>query len=129
MKRKQKAGKIIAWITGILAAMLLLSGPAAALGLGIFLNRHCDYKGVETRRQAMQGLYSAEEFGLTGRELTLETADGETLWAAEVAPEKPQAVLICLSGIMQPSVTYFYGQAKMLREDGVASLLLEVRSH
>ncbi len=97
--------------------------------LHMFINQHCTYKGIETKGYAMQGIYSAEEFKLSETVHYLDTSDEETIWVSEISSEKPKAVVIYLTGIMQPSVTYFYGHAKMMLKEGIASLLLEVRSH
>lgn len=109
--------------------IVLLLGLIPAAALHCFINQHCSYKGVETEKYALQGIYQASDYGLSEQIRMLDTADGETVWVSEIAPQTPKAVVIYLSGIMQPSVTYFYGHAKMMLEDGVASFLLEVRAH
>jgi uncharacterized protein len=49
--------------------------------------------------------------------------------AYEVYVENPKAVIIFLSGIHNPSVTAFFGHARMLLDEGYASILLEMRAH
>ncbi len=73
--------------------------------------------------------YSAEEYGVTATPLSLETEDGFSLAAWEVAAEAPKGVVVLVSGIHNPSVTAFFGYAKMLRENGYASVLVEMRAH
>ncbi|SKC82159.1 alpha/beta hydrolase [Maledivibacter halophilus] len=77
----------------------------------------------------LQDIYYAEDFGLKAKEMTLTTEDGLKVWASEVFTPNPKAVIIYLTGIRQPSVTYFYGHSQWLKEKGYASILLEVRGH
>lgn len=74
-------------------------------------------------------IYDAAEFGLEAKTVSLRTEDDLLLEAYEVRVDSPQGVVIFLSGIHNPSVTAFYGHAKMLLEDNYASLLLEMRAH
>ncbi|MTI56275.1 alpha/beta hydrolase [Geosporobacter ferrireducens] len=88
-----------------------------------------DYKGYATADYPLQDIYTASDFNLEANEITLLTEDGYELWVSEVLTEQPKAVIIYLSGIRQPSVTYFYGHAKWMRNNGYAPFLLEVRGH
>ncbi|MDU9377139.1 hypothetical protein McpSp1_17850 [Methanocorpusculaceae archaeon Sp1] len=83
----------------------------------------------ELSNSPMQQIFSPEEFGLSSSEQFLTTEDGYQVWISEVSPKNPKAVIIYLSGIHQPSVTQFYGHAKLMEENGYASILLEVRGH
>lgn len=109
---------------GFLAIFIL---PAAVLTA--FLYHHVDYLGQETVLTPLQGIHAGSMYGLEETVHTLKTEDGEELWCAEVSAEQPQGVVIYLSGITQPSVTYFYSHAAWLREEGFAAFLLEVRAH
>jgi len=73
--------------------------------------------------------YSAAESGITAQELSLTTEDGVRLISWMVEAEQPRGTVLFLSGIHNPSVTAFYGHAKMLSEQGFSSLLIEMRSH
>lgn len=73
--------------------------------------------------------YKAEEFGLSAKKISLTTSDKINLTAYEVYVDNPQAIIIFLSGIHKPSVTAFFGHAKMLKNEGYASILLELRAH
>lgn len=73
--------------------------------------------------------FAASDFGLAAKRLILTTQDGLRLVAYEVSVPKPRAVVIFLSGIHGPSVTAFFGHARMLADHGYASLLLEMRAH
>ncbi len=77
----------------------------------------------------LQDIYTPEEFGILANERMLITEDGYSIWTSEVSVPVPKAIVIYLTGIQQPSVTYFYPHAKWMQENGYASLLLEVRGH
>lgn len=73
--------------------------------------------------------FAPADFGLAAQRITLTTQDGLRLVAYEVNVPKPRAVVIFLSGIHGPSVTAFFGHARMLADHGYASILLEMRAH
>lgn len=74
--------------------------------------------------------WSSTEVGLPKADtLHLTAADGINLQAYMVSPEQPKAVVICLTGIQNPSVTNYWGHARMFYDAGYASILLEVRGH
>ena len=103
---------------------LVLVGLAALVAIpplvmGDMINMHVDFAKV----------YDASDFGLTATELTLRTADGYQISAFEVEVANPKAVVIFISGIHNPSVTAFFGHARMLAENGYASILYDLRSH
>lgn len=77
----------------------------------------------------MQDIYEASDFDLNESQMYLTTEDGLSIWTSEIYIEQPKAVVIYLTGIVQPSITYFYGHAKYMQENGFASFLLEVRGH
>jgi len=129
-ERKKITKKKLFLISGIvIGCFLLLITLVPSLILHIFINRHCDYRGEERPQYALQGIYRAEDYGLEEKLLTLNTSDGERLWVSELPVENPRGIIIYVSGIMQPSVTYFYGHALLMQEDHLASFLLELRAH
>ena len=73
--------------------------------------------------------HKATDFDLTSEELVLTTSDGYDIAAYEVLVENPKAVVIIISGIHNPSVTSFYGDAKLLKDNGYASILYDMRAH
>lgn len=73
--------------------------------------------------------WEASEYGLTSQHIFTTTTDGFKISSWEVAVDTPKAVIICLSGIQNPSVTGFYGHAKMFSDNGYASILTDVRGH
>lgn len=74
-------------------------------------------------------MYSSDDFGVDSEKLKLETSDGLDVVAYEVSLDNPRAIVIFTSGIHNPSVTAFFGHAKMLKENNYGSILLEMRAH
>ncbi len=70
-----------------------------------------------------------EEYDINAISLRLKTEDALSIAAWEVEVDKPKGIIILLSGIQNPSVTAFWGYSKMLKENGYASLLIEMRAH
>jgi uncharacterized protein len=91
-------------------------------------SNHVNYAG-NTEKKVLQDIYEAKDFDLEATDLTLESEDGLKIWASEVFVDNPKAVIIYLTGIRQPSVTYFYGHSRWMKKNGYASILLEVRGH
>lgn len=123
LRRLIKAG-IIA-----LASFLALLVLAPFIAIPLYLNQHVSYQGYATPSTLLQDIYEASDFGLEDKQRYLSTEDGLTVWTSEVYVSHPKAVVIYLSGIEQPSVTYFYGHSKYMAGHGIASFLLEVRGH
>lgn len=117
---------ILITILSIIIILLLAIPPIIVYSV---TQRHVDYAGIITEMYPMHGIYKAEDFNLDTNEMMLETQDGLRVWASEVYVENPKAIIIYLSGILQPSVTYFYGHSKWMKDNGYASILLEVRGH
>ncbi len=118
--------KVIAIGTGIFLTLLILL-PYFALPM--FLNQHVNYLGYVTNDFPLQNIYQAKDFNLKENQMYLRTEDGLKIWTSEITTTHPKAVIIYLSGIVQPSVTYFYGHAKFMQDNGYASILLDVRGH
>lgn len=114
-------------IACIICAVLLIITPFIAIP--VFVNRHVDYKGFTTYDYPLQDIYEAVDYGLKENQMYLKTEDGYNIWCSEINTKQPKAVIIYLTGIVQPSVTYFYGHAKHMQLNGYASILLEVRGH
>ncbi len=72
--------------------------------------------------------FAAADHGLAAERVVLTLQDGLRLGAYEVRVFDPCAVVIFLSGLHHPSVTAFFGHARMLAESGYVSLLLEMRA-
>lgn len=119
-KKKHKVLKRVLIITACVILVLVIGMFAAIPPLVM---------GDLTKRPAKMGFYEPEEFGVDASRITLQTEDGLNIAAWEVTPQSPKATVILLSGIQNPSVTGFFGYAKMLRDNGYASLLIEMRAH
>lgn len=119
-KRKVTIKKIL---FGILISFIVISigifAIIPAYITGDMVNMHVNFKKY----------YSSEDYGVTSRELTLKTSDGIKIVAHEVYVEKPKAVVIFISGIQNPSVTAFFDHSRLLKENGYASILYEMRAH
>ncbi len=87
------------------------------------------YLGYTTEDYPMQDIYTDQDFGLAAKQQHLTTEDDIKVWISEIEASSPKGVVIYLSGIQQPSVTYFYGHSKWLKDKDFASILLEVRGH
>ena len=125
---RKKIRKIVVGITIMLIAIfaiLLLVMPLIIVNL--VTKGHVDY-GVN-KDQPLQKVYTSSDFELISKDMMLTTEDDYKVWVSEVTVAKPKAIIIYLSGIRQPSVTYFYGHAKWMKSEGYASFLLEVRGH
>lgn len=103
-------------VVGVVLGFLIALPP---LIMGPMINEHVSFSKI----------YDASEFGLEATKLTLQTSDGYAISAFEVDVEDPKAVLIFISGIHNPSVTAFFGHARVLREHGYASILYDMRAH
>lgn len=122
-----KKGVKIILIVAVVSLVLLVAAPGIAIN--IFLNGHVDYKGYVMENNSLQDIYEASDYGLKEKQIYVKTSDNLDIWTSEIYTENPKAVIIYLSGILQPSVTYFYGHAKYMKDKGYASFLLEVRGH
>jgi uncharacterized protein len=111
------------WLIGIPAGIILLTGGILAAIPALVMN---DMVNMQVR---FAQTWSGAEQGLTPERLVLTTQDGLDIVAYEVYVENPKAVVIFLSGIHNPSVTAFFGHARMLLDEGYASILLEMRAH
>lgn len=72
--------------------------------------------------------YDSLDYGLASEKISLHTEDGLSLAAWRTKAKDTQGTIIILSGIENPSVTAFFGYAKMLADHGWDSLLIEMRA-
>ena len=111
------------WLAIIFVAVIILAtiifSAIPYFIVGDMVNQHVTFN--ET--------WTGQAYDLDAEKITLTTSDNLQVVAYEVTTEKPKAVVIFLSGIHNPSVTAFFGHAKMLKEAGFASILLEMRAH
>ena len=101
-----------------LYTVALLGGPA--LLFHMMLDKHVDYNNI----------YDARDWDLpTPDTLTLLTQDSVKIVALESRPDSAKAVVICLSGIENPSVTAFWGHVREFNKRGIAAILPDLRAH
>lgn len=101
-----------------LYAVALLGGPA--LLFHMMLDKHVDYNNI----------YDARDWDLPAPDtLTLLTQDSVEIVALESRPDSAKAVVICLSGIENPSVTAFWGHVREFNKRGIAAILPDLRAH
>lgn len=74
-------------------------------------------------------IFEAEDYDLDANKVTLITEDDHRLVAWEVGTEQPKGVLMFFGGLNSPSVTAFWGHARLFAKHGYASLLVEMRAH
>lgn len=129
LTKKQRVIRVTRRILIILIILLCILISAPFIGLNLYLNRHVNYKGYETTDYPLQGIYEASDYGINEKQMYLTTEDGYDVWCSEIEVENPKGVIIYLTGIDQPSITYFYGHASWMQKEGYASILLEVRGH
>ena len=117
--RKRPVRRIISIIL-IILAVIVIAGFAAIppLVMKDMILLHADVSEMPP-----------EQFGVEAEEVWLTTEDGFRLVSWEVKASKPRGIVIFLSGIHNPSVTAYFGHAKMMADNGYSSLLIEMRSH
>lgn len=123
--KKEKIRKLLVYSV-ISFTILMLLIPPIIVYYGT--KHHVKYAG-SSQEHPLQDIYRPEDFGLEAQNMKLTTEDGLKVWVSEVFTPNPKAVVIYLSGIQQPSVTYFYGHSKWMKDNGYATILLEVRGH
>lgn len=75
-----------------------------------------------------QQQYLSADYGIASERIALETSDSIPLAAWRTRAAEPKGTVIILSGIMNPSVTAFFGYAEMFADHGWDSLLIEMRA-
>ena len=81
-------------------------------------------------RRFQQKQYDPSDYGVAFERITLKTDDGLNLaaWRTWANTESAKGTIIILSGIMNPSVTAYFGFAKMFADNDWDSLLVEMRA-
>lgn len=114
-----KTKKVLLALALLLLLVIAVFAATPPLVMGGLVNQHV----------AFSQTWIGAEHGLTPNRLELTTGDGYQIVAYEVTAVQPKAIIIFLSGIHNPSVTAFFGHARMLLDEGYASILLEMRAH
>jgi len=81
-------------------------------------NKHVNFSKVWTDK----------EFGLNAEHFFLKTDDGLNISVFEVAVDDPKVVIICISGIHNPSATAYFGHARKFKEHNFATILSDMRA-
>lgn len=118
MKKSKK--KILLWI--VIGFVLLNIGAFIIIPFVVMnsmVDTHVNFKKT----------WTAEEFGLNEEHFFVKTEDGLNISAYEVAVDSPEVVIICLSGIHNPSATIYFGHAQLFKEHNYATILLDMRAH
>jgi len=119
-KKSRKLKKILKIIFFSLLILIIIALSAIPpLILNDMVNKHVNFKKT----------YDAEQYGISSNKLKLTTSDGLNIVAYEVTTDSAKAIVIFLSGIQNPSVTAFFGHSAMLKDNGYASILCEMRAH
>jgi len=118
MKRKKKKIIISSVIIFLIVNICVFSVIPYRI-MSSMVDRHVNFKTVMT----------PEEFGLNAKHFFVKTEDGLNISTYEVAIDTPKVVIICLAGIHAPSVTEFFGHAKLFKEQGYSTILLDMRAH
>jgi alpha-beta hydrolase superfamily lysophospholipase len=116
---KNRKKKIFLWAAVIIAALTALFTYIPFAVMNPMVDRHVDFDEV----------WSAADFGITAKPFFVTSEDGLRLAAHEVGTDEPKAVIVCLSGIHNPSVTAFFGHARFFKKHGYATVLLDMRAH
>ena len=116
-KRKKK------WMIWIISGFVLLCiGVFITIPFVIInpmLNTHVNF----------QQTWTAEEFDLDAEHFFVKTDDGLNISAYQVVVDTPKVVIICLSGIHNPSATAYFGHARLFKEHNYATIMIDMRAH
>ncbi|NLE00566.1 MAG: alpha/beta hydrolase [Fibrobacter sp.] len=115
-----KKKKIIFGVT--IGLVLLIIGSLVAIPVVVMnslANMHVDFNEV----------WTAEDFGIEAEHFFVTTDDNLKISAFEVSTENPKAIIICISGIHNPSATVYFGHACFFKENNYATIVFDMRAH
>lgn len=117
-RKKVKPQKILLIISITLAALFLASLVAIPfMVMPTFLGQRYE-----------QQQYNSADYGIVSQPITLTTQDSLSIAAWRTRAADPKGTIIILSGIQNPSVTAFFGYAKLFGDNGWDCLLIEMRA-
>jgi fermentation-respiration switch protein FrsA (DUF1100 family) len=117
-KKKPKTKKVILIISVSLIVLFLATLVLIPFAImPMFLGQRYEQKQ-----------HNASDYGTEAERISLETDDALSLAAWRTRADNPKGTVIILSGIQNPSVTAFFGYAKMLADNGWDSMLIEMRA-
>jgi fermentation-respiration switch protein FrsA (DUF1100 family) len=117
-RRKSRKKRI--WIASAIALCVLFLAALIAIPYAVmpmFLDQRFE-----------QAQYASADYGIASERVTLKTDDALSIAAWRTRADEPRGTMILLSGMVNPSVTAFFGYANMLAEHGWDCLLIEMRA-
>lgn len=116
--KKSKAKKIVL-IVAIVLVLLFVAMLVAIpfMVMPMFLGQRYE-----------QEQYDSLDYGIAAERIALTTDDDLAIAAWRTRAEDAKGTVVILSGIQNPSVTAFFGYARMLADNGWDSLLIEMRA-
>lgn len=116
--KKTKTRKVIITVTVVLVVLIVAFLVAIPfLVMPMFLGQRYEQKQ-----------YVSTDYGIPSERITLTTDDSLALAAWRTRANNPRGTVIILSGIQNPSVTAFFGYARMFADNGWDALLIEMRA-
>lgn len=116
-KRRRRRRMLIGAISAVVVLFVAFLAAIPFMVMPMFLGPSRDLE-----------MYDPAEAGIEAERITLTTSDGLDLAAWRTGPENPTGTVVIVSGIDAPSVTDFFGYARMLEDAGWDSLLIEMRA-
>lgn len=117
---KKKKKKIIGWsLVLFLVINVVIFATIPFLVMSPMVDKHVDFKRV----------WTPEEFDLDAKHFFVQTEDGLHISTYEVMVDSPKVVVVCLSGINNPSATVYFAHARLFKEHGYATVLFDMRAH
>lgn len=121
VKTNRKKPKVKRLLIGIaIVLVVLFVGSLAAVPfvvMPMFLGQRFEQKQ-----------HVSTDYRIDSERITLKTDDSLSIAAWRTRANHPKGTVVLLSGIENPSVTAFFGYAKMLADNGWDSLLIEMRA-
>lgn len=119
MNTRKKKKIILAVILGFVLLIIGLLVTVPVLFMNSMVNGHVNFKEV----------WTPEDFGIEAEHFFVTTDDKLRISAYEVSVENPRVIIICISGIHNPSATVYFGHARLFKENNYATILFDMRAH
>jgi ferredoxin len=116
----KRVKKMVLWIViglQLLSIGIFFSMPV--IFMNPMINKHIHFNEI----------WTSEEYGLQAEHFFVKTDDGINISVYEVEVDNPSAVLICLSGIHNPSTTIYFGHARLFSDHQFATIMVDMRAH
>lgn len=119
MKKRKVRKVLIGLFIGLLIVGIGFMIAIPVLVMNSFVNKHVEFQKV----------WTPAEFGIQAEHFFVSTEDGLKISAWEVEADNPKAVIVCLSGIHNPSAAIYFGHARYFKKNGYATVLFDMRAH